>query len=117
MYGYSLGLLENPVQSPDEYIPHRKFRCNAQDYNNLSPNQQRWTRDFLTGIGLTISGIFCLTVNPPVMGKFGVTLVMTGGGYMYNAINNMWIDSQEKQARLRELSELQKKAEASSQWK
>jgi hypothetical protein len=52
----------------------------------MSYNQQRWMRDCLSGVGLTISGIFCLTVNPPAMGKFGVSLVMTGGGYMYNAI-------------------------------
>lgn len=50
-----------------------------------------------------------------LLGKFGVALVMTGGGYMYNAINNMVIDSQEKEARLRELSELQERAEESAQ--
>jgi hypothetical protein len=113
-YGYSIGLLENPVQSPDEYLPQKKSYRFAKDYKDMNTHEQRWTRDFLTGVGMTISGIFCITVHPPVLGKFGVALVMTGGGYMYNAVNNMWVDSQEKNARLRELTELQKRAEESA---
>ncbi len=117
MYGYSMGLLENPVQSPDEYIPRWKSFDMSKDNHGMDYNQQRWVRDFLTGVGLTISGIFCLTVGSQVMGKFGVSLVMTGGGYMYNSINNIMVDYQEKQARLQELSALQKQAEKSAQRK
>ncbi|MDE3056009.1 MAG: hypothetical protein KGI80_04905 [Verrucomicrobiota bacterium] len=117
MYGYSCGLLQYPVQSPDEYIPRRKAsHCAALNigtdaYTSADPKQQRCLRDFLLGVGMTISGVFCVTVNPPVSGPLGIPLIFGGFGYMWSALNELVVNEQEKQIRLKELQLLRDQAE------
>ena len=72
-------------------------------------------RNFLFGVGEVISGIFCVVVNPPIAGKFGVGLVIGGSLMMWHAVNDMYDDSQDKKSRLKELENLQKQAEEAAQ--
>lgn len=115
MYGYSCGLLSYPVQSPDEYKGrYKKCSVGTQDSNEkLDPKERKNLRDFLAGVGLTISGVFCVTVSPPVAGPFGRPMIMSGFTYMFHAVSNMILDKDEKLARLSELERLQKQAEMS----
>jgi hypothetical protein len=116
MYGYSCGLLQNSVKSPDEYKPRyrRSLAIEREFGETFDPKEKKYLRDFLAGVALSISGIFCLAVNPPIGGAFGRPLITSGFSFMFYALSNMMLEGDEKQARIAELENLQKQAETAS---
>ena len=87
----------------------------SDPYSQLDPNQQRWIRDFLLGVGEAISGVFCIVVNPPITGRFGTGLVLSGFGLMWHSVNNMVVDQQQKELRLAELEKIKNQSEKTLQ--
>ncbi len=103
-YGYSCGLLKEPSKITTEY---RKTEGPAG--SRFDPRQEKIMRDFLCGVGCVISGVFCIYINPPITGKFGTGLVLTGFKYMYDSISAMVHDHQEKKLRIAEMNSLESK--------
>jgi len=110
-YGYHGGLLKFPSGCQNEYQVSTKFP-KLSKYSNLDPHQQKLIKDFLLGVGSTISSVFCAVVYPPIGGKLAIPLISFGIGKMWDALNEMWQDNQEKKLRLEELENLQKKLAA-----
>jgi len=108
-YGYNSGFMLNPVQCPGEYISNKRYIQTKP----LDPKQQRTMREFLLGVGSMVSGIFCVAVNAPLLsGKVGWGLITFGAERMWESINEMVMDYEERKARQQELKEIQAKAEA-----
>lgn len=63
---------------------------------------------------LFISGIFCVAVATPLSIRFGPGLIISGAKSMYDAVSAMLKDSTEREIRLRELKQIEKRAETAS---
>ncbi len=124
IYGYNYGLIHKPVQCPDEYISSRRQQRNCRprlgsklpdrstyDYERIEPKQQEAMRNFLAGVGITISGIFCVTISSRIGGNFGYPLIGWGMSLMWDAINPLITYKQERELRQKELLQIQAKAE------
>lgn len=105
-YGYSCGLIAAPVKCPGEFL-----RSNSFLTTDLTPRQKQQMRNFLLGVGGIISGVFCIAVNPTTTWTIGVPSIASGAGLIWNAVDNMLFDYDEKQARRRELKQLEQQAE------
>lgn len=74
-----------------------RMSINSYDYQSeygRTPEQAARIREFMCGIGSTISGIFFIVVGgltTPV-GGIGVTLAATGFGLMFTSLNNAYCD-------------------------
>jgi hypothetical protein len=106
IYGYSSGVAIQPSGCTDEYRSPQSFQTRQFD-----PQQEKMARDFLCGVGMTLSGVFCIVINPPLLGKFGVPLVLSGFNHMYDSVSCMIKDRREKDMRLKQLQNLQKSIE------
>jgi len=106
-YGYSCGLLTKPSGITTEYT--NRHLKKTYDFD---PHQQKIIRDFLCGVGFLVSGVFCIVINPPLLGRFGITFVASGFKYIYESVDDMIEDYQEKKQRLTELNTIEQKFNA-----
>lgn len=113
-YGYSSGVTLVPSDCTDEFRSAQSYEKKPR-HSSFTPQQEKLTRDFLFGVGQVISGIYSIALNPPILGRFGVPLVMSGLKYMYDAVSSMIKDQREKTVRLKELEVFQKNAAAAAE--
>ncbi len=109
IYGYDSGVMAEPSGCREEHRSYRSFD-DFEEIRELDPHQQKMIREFLYGVGSLVSGIFCVTVAPPVTGRFGATLIVGWIKCMFSAINSMMEDHELKMKRIAELDKIVKKA-------
>ena len=73
-----------------------------------SPDQAKYVRQFMLGVGMCISGVFIVTINPPVLGKAGWGLCSTGFVQMYQGLSN---GVAEWEKRVREIQAIESKTQ------
>jgi len=113
-YGYSSGVAVSPSGCTDEFRSAQSYEKKPYS-SSFTPQQEKLTRDFLFGVGQVISGVFSIVINPPLLGRFGVPLVISGMKYIYDSVSSMIKDFREKTSRLKELEIFQKNAAAAAE--
>jgi len=70
-----------------------------------TPEQAAKIREFMLGVGSTISGLFCVVVGgiTTPIGGIGVTLASTGFYLMFSALNNAYCDYERSKLELKTL--------------
>ena len=110
-FGYSAGVMLNSSNCIDEYKsksvkffhPFSNQRSSSKTYN---PEQEKHVRQFILGVGLFISGVFAISINPPFFGPMGKSLCTTGFIQMYLGLNNGYAEWQQ---RVREVQQIEAK--------
>lgn len=105
-YGFDTGLLKEPANCQGEW----RSDASMNNHSVFTPRQEKIMRDFLYGVGCMVSGIFCVTVNTPISGKFGASLVLSGGKCMYDAISAMIEDHELRFERIASLDKISRNA-------
>ena len=92
-YGSSVGLISGPSNISNEYRTSMHIRS-PFSYNSEfgnDPEQAARIRDFLFGVGETISGILCVRIAPPPVNvTLGLPLLSDGIFRMWNSLNYAW---------------------------
>lgn len=71
-----------------------------------NPEQAKHTRQFIGGVGLLISGVLVVSINPPILGQIGKSMCITGFTQMCLGLNNLY---GEWDKRIQELKEFELK--------
>jgi hypothetical protein len=120
-YGYGAGVMVRSSECTDEYVPQsnrnraaRSFRSysHGNSYNSewgKNPEQAKYIRQFMLGVGMFISGTFMIALNPPVLGATaGRSLCITGFVQMYSGLSNGWAEWEQ---RVKEIQKVELKAQ------
>ncbi len=124
-YGFSAGIMTQPALCRGEYISH--YHSSDEDESifhpsgasfpvsnqaryesewGKNPEQAKHIRQFIGGVGLLISGIFVVSINPPFLGPIGKSMCLTGFTQMCLGLNNLHTEWEE---RIQELKEFELK--------
>jgi len=118
-YGASMVLFTkeptgDQVIYPNGTRPSRK-NFNSRSYDSecgRTPEQAAKIREFMCGVGSTISGVFFIVVggiSTPV-GGIGITLAATGFYMMFTSLNNAYSDYERSKLDLKEIEAQMKNA-------
>jgi len=122
-YGFGAGVMVRSSECTDEYVPannrHKSSRSlNTRSYSagtsyesewGKNPEQTKYIRQFMFGVGMFVSGTFMIVINPPVLGAtVGRSLCITGFTQMYSGLSNGWA---EWEKRVREVQQVEIKAQ------
>ena len=103
-YGYTMGVMSKESGCVEECRSFHKMAiplfpkillAQIPDYYSEwgnTPEQAANIREFMLGIGETISGIFCITVSGGLGAAVGVTLLIDGPRRMFVSMNDAWCD-------------------------
>ena len=93
----------------EELCYEKSFSSNVRLCSNTSFEhlKDKNIREFLCGSSMFISGVFCIVVNPPILGHVGYPLVVSGFRLIFNSLNEI---SSSKDHRLIDLYKIQNKA-------
>ncbi len=103
-YGYAMGVMSKESSCTEEYRPTHKMALSVlpkirlaqfPDYHSEwgnTPEQAAKIREFMLGVGETISGIFCVTVSCGWGALIGGTLLLDGPRRMVISMNDAWCD-------------------------
>jgi len=97
-YGSSLNLFSKPPTRTDrihgEYRPTLSNGFKYESEWGETPEQAAHIREFMLGVGETISGVFCAVVSPTTGLVIGIGVATDGVFRMFSALNNVWTDHQ-----------------------
>jgi hypothetical protein len=114
-YGYSAGIMLHPANFGGEFRSHSLLNSQnrfGRDPGNFdsewgkSPEQAKHIRQFMLGVGMFISGILAVSVNPPLFGPTGKTLCISGFTQMYLGLSNGYAEWEQ---RVREVQQIELK--------
>lgn len=106
-YGYSAGITPFPARVSEEYYTNETNPSygyenptvltvdREREYQSelgKNPEQAKHIRQFLMGAGMVISGIFAISVDPPLLAKAGWGLCVGGFTQMYMGLSNGWAE-------------------------
>ena len=106
MYGSSLKLFYRNPTGHDriigEYQTHSLKSPGYQSEWGKTPDQAATIREFMLGVGETISGVFCITVGGSAALPIGTTLFLDGCRRMILTLNSAWTEHQKALLALQE---------------
>ncbi len=114
-YGYSLRIMSCSSGCSgefDPYFPSAFIRypplARIPDYHSEwgnTPEQAALIREFMLGVGETISGIFCVTVSSGLGAGVGITLTLDGMRRMFVTLNDAWLSHEKALLELKQWEE------------